>query len=168
MIFGISENEWKNYSRSQRYQYLKSIGASSDDARKGRDLKYSSARSKASTYTTYPKQEVKLTVKQRKALWSKLSSFWQKNEATQKKMFNSFNPYEKKVSKEWRDQAVEFNKALWNSLSKTDRKLIKWSDAKNHSAGYALVYRHYVLGQSWKKAREGIKIDPYVEPDEYQ
>ena len=164
MIFGISENTWKSYNRKERYQYLRSIGVSSDDARKGRDLKYNKVRGSASL--AIPKE--KLNKKERKVLWSKLSSFWQKNEATQKKMFNSFNPYEKKVSKEWRDQAVEFNKALWNSLSKTDRKLIKWSDAKNHSAGYALVYRHYVLGQSWKKAREGIKIDPYVEPDEYQ
>lgn len=168
MIFGISEREWNSKSRSEKYQYLKSIGASSEDARKGRDLKYSSITQRASTYTTYPKKQIKLTKKERRALWSKLSSYWQKGEKTQKKMFKNFTPYEKDASINWNKQAIDFNRALWNNLSATEKKLIKWSTAKNHSAGYALVYRHYILGQSWKKAREGIKIDPYVEPDEYQ
>jgi len=167
LIFGVSEREWNSKSRSEKYRYLRSVGASSNDARRLRDLKYTSAKTRSSDVAVVEK-EVKLNLKQRKALWSKLSSYWQKSEGKKKKILSSFTPYEKKVSKEWRDQAIEFNKSLWNNLRKTDKKLLRWSDAKTHSAGYALVYRHYVLGKSWKKAREGIKMDPYVEPDEYQ
>lgn len=167
MIFGISENNWNNLNRTEKYRYLRSIGASTDQARKGRDLKYSTAKAYGGTIVSVPKEK-KLNLKQRKALWSKLSSYWQKGEKTQAKLFKSFTPYEKEASKNWNKEAIQFNKALWNNLSKTDKKLLRWSEAKTHSAGYALVYRHYILGQSWKKAREGIKIDPYVEPDEYQ
>lgn len=177
MIQMITREEWKKSSRAERYQYLRKLGVSTTESRRVRDFGYNKLVLFEPTLKVGPKRPIpkkkkqittpKLSLGERKGMWALISRYWHKKGPVKQRIYNSMTPYEREKAEQWQKEAIAMNKELWNQMSREQKMLLRWSEAETYSHGYGIVYRHYILGQSWKKAMQGVIMDPTVEPDEY-
>lgn len=109
-----------------------------------------------------------MNLNQRKNWWKRLSRYWQmKNTGRQNAEYNSFSNWQKEASKVWLEEAYKYNEEIWRNMPSHSKSLMPWSEARNHHAGFAIIYRKYIELMDIDDAMDGIIIDPIMDPNQY-
>lgn len=176
MVLNINKSDWfkgssKNENRRIRWDILEKLGASDNEKRRIRDW---NDFNRVKNYTIQPtvrRRRVSYAIKgtnNKKQFWRQLSKYWQYKDGDLRKasLYAGWNPWQKKASEQWNNEAIKINKKLWENMSSNEKKLLKISDVESHSQGYVAVYRHYVIGRSWENSMRGLEITPWEDPYE--
>lgn len=149
------------------FWYNRSIqqGASKEEATKiakqRRDWGYESAKRSLTIGPQRPNPAYK-----NKRFWSQLSYYWQAETPAEKEQYyRGWEKWQRTASKKWLKEAKQINKSIYAEQPEGYRKLVSWREAKNFSAGYACVYRHYIDGLSWEDVRKYAVFDEFIEDE---
>lgn len=163
-------SNWSSKTRKERYDILRNAGATSKQARIGRDYGWRKAEVYIYGFKTPtgpgPRKGDRIPgyytlLKSEKIdWWRRLSAYWNLGPYRANQEYETFNKWQKETSVKWPKKAIQINRFFWDQLSPTEKLLYPWSSAETHSAGYVVVYRHFVEGKSWQDAMEGILIRP--------